>query len=294
MCNLREYRQIGRLDATDTFNLNGDIKSPTLRYVYLNLGIDFNIGENCFAGCRGLEIVETAENIISVGESAFSKCESLTSIDLSHCTRVDLEAFYYCVKLARIELLRCEYIGNHAFFECNSLHDLCLRMCSIGFGAFSGSFIQGAKLGLQRCSIHRDSFSHTHIGTLYIENSTVSNIGTFQACRHLTSVVWRNTAPEYATLHITSLCFAGCLALQKVVIQAEVITLEPECFKVCSALQTLMIHATKECSVESDSFIGCESLMHLHFAQQPRLQQGALTGTPRELQLQYALLGYTL
>ena len=62
--------------------------------------------------------------LITVGDYAFSSCESLTSINLPNVTTVGSNAFSYCKSLTSINLPNVTTVGSNAFRSCNSLMEI--------------------------------------------------------------------------------------------------------------------------------------------------------------------------
>lgn len=85
------------------------------------------IPEEAFYGCA-LEIVTLPEGIITIGKSAFSFCQSLTSIQLPETLiNIGSRAFYYCTSLKSILLPgSLTQIGGGLFEVCNQLTSVTL------------------------------------------------------------------------------------------------------------------------------------------------------------------------
>lgn len=83
--------------------------------------------------------------ITSIGDAAFYRCESLTSITLPEgTTSIGNSAFFQCTSLTSVDLSRCTNltsIGEYAFSGCNALTSVdlsgCTNLTSIGHGSFS-------------------------------------------------------------------------------------------------------------------------------------------------------------
>lgn len=80
-----------------------------------------------------------AKSILSVQESAFEGCTSLTDVTLSNCTTIEDHAFENCTALKDVKGIdNVKKIGNFAFAQDNILSAYDFSECSsIGYGAFA-------------------------------------------------------------------------------------------------------------------------------------------------------------
>ena len=78
--------------------------------------------------------------VTAIGDSAFRKCDALTSVTISDSvTTIDKDAFYYCKCLNSVKIGNSvETIGNNAFRECKALTSVAFpaSVKSIGSMAF--------------------------------------------------------------------------------------------------------------------------------------------------------------
>ena len=113
----------------------------SLNYVAIPNGVT-SIGELAFYGCASLTSVTIGNSVTSIGNSAFSKCNLLTSINIPNSvTSIGGGAFYNCGNLTSIILGNSvTSIGNGAFANCNRLYTITIpnSVTSIGNGAFTG------------------------------------------------------------------------------------------------------------------------------------------------------------
>ena len=122
--------------------------------------------------------------VTSIGEGAFSRYTSLTSVTIpSSVTSIGDYAFYRCTSLASIDIPNSvTSVGNYAFVYCTSLAsiDIPNSVTSIGGYAFSGC---------------------TSLASIDIPNS-VTNIGSnvFNYCDGLENVDVENDNPKYMSL----------------------------------------------------------------------------------------------
>ena len=99
-----------------------------------------SIGNSAFSGCSSLTSVSIPSSVTSIGESAFSSCSSLTSVSIpSSVTIIEKRAFEKCSSLASITIpSSVTSIGESAFEKCSSLASITIpsSVTSIGEWAF--------------------------------------------------------------------------------------------------------------------------------------------------------------
>lgn len=96
-----------------------EFSSPAYRLKKIIISSGTEIYPYAFSHMDFSEIV-LPDTITKVSENAFSGCESLKSIDISHTVRIEKKAFTDCHKLIRLDLGECiEYIDDNAFSFCN-------------------------------------------------------------------------------------------------------------------------------------------------------------------------------
>ena len=109
--------------------------------VYLLDGI-LSIGDEAFAGCKKLEVIEIPSTVVRIGKGAFAGCESLKEIILpDSLIEIEEGAFAGCSSLERVVTKdKLTTIGDNVFLGCESLAvlELAEGLVSIGEFAFSG------------------------------------------------------------------------------------------------------------------------------------------------------------
>ena len=82
-----------------------------------------SIGNSAFKYCSSLTSIEIPSSVTSIGDTAFYKCSSLTSIKIPNSvTSIEDRAFCGCSSLTSIEIPNSvTSIGGYAFFGCSSL-----------------------------------------------------------------------------------------------------------------------------------------------------------------------------
>ena len=100
-----------------------------------------SIGESAFSGCTGLTSIEFPEKLSSIGSAAFGGCEGLTSITIPEgVASVEGSTFRNCSGLSDVKLpSSLTSIGDFAFSDCYSLRSLTIPegVTQIGMSAFN-------------------------------------------------------------------------------------------------------------------------------------------------------------
>ena len=240
-----------------------------------------SIGNGAFGGCKSLTsivvdagnsiydsrngcnaIIETASNtliigcqntiipnsVISIGDSAFYYCKSLTSIQIPNSvTSIEDEAFYGCSSLTSIQIPnRVRSIGEWAFCGCSSLTSIEIPNSVTRIGNYA----------FQSCS---------SLTSIDIPNS-VTSIGysAFCDCLNLTSIQIPNRVTS-----IGGSAFSGCSKLTSIVIGNSVTSIGDYAFYNCDNLTKITCLATNPPTIGPDTFsnysaelyvlVGCKS-----------------------------------
>ena len=173
------------------------------------------IGNQAFSGCNSLTSINISNSVTTIGWAAFSDCDSLTSINIPNSVTT---------------------IGNGAFRDCKSLTSINIpnSVTTIGKDVFWG------------CK---------SLTSINIPNS-VTTIGkaAFCRCESLNSI----NIPNSVTT-IGSLAFACCLSLTSINVPNSVTTIENRAFTSCESLTSINI-PNSVTTIKSQAFNGCISL----------------------------------
>ena len=78
------------------------------------------------------------DKITTIGDSTFSYCKKLTSINCLQVTNIGYEAFSHCFALTSINFPKLNEIGAYAFSHCSALTSITLpKVTTINYFAFS-------------------------------------------------------------------------------------------------------------------------------------------------------------
>ena len=82
-----------------------------------------SIGDSAFSSCDSLTSVSIPDSVTSIGDSAFFWCSSLTSVSIpDSVTSIGDEAFYSCSSLTSVNIPdSVTSIGDYAFGDCSNL-----------------------------------------------------------------------------------------------------------------------------------------------------------------------------
>ena len=177
-------------------------------------------------------------SVTSIGDDAFNRCTSLTSVTIPNSvTSIGEYAFYGCTSLTSITIGNSvTSIGLYAFYGCTSLASITIPngVTSIGWGAFSDC---------------------TSLKNISIPNSVKSIEGwTFSDCTSLTSITIGNSVTS-----IPQQAFSGCTSLTSVTIPDSVTSIGWQAFFGCTSLESITIPDSVT-SIGDDAFYGCTSI----------------------------------
>ena len=138
------------------------------------------IRRSCFRSCTGITSI-IADSVINLGSgnavSIFQECTNLESIHMANLETIGNSQYFMsgCTKLTAVYLPKLYDTGDYAFQNCSLLTAISLPSASGGYRSFQG------------CS----SLQIVDYGGI---RSEAINIGNFQGCGSLKTLVLRNTS----------------------------------------------------------------------------------------------------
>ena len=219
-----------------------------------------SIGDSAFSGCSSLTSITLPDSLTSIGSSAFENCSSLTSITIpDSVTSIGDAAFRYCSSLTDINIPdSLTSIGVYAFGYCSSLTSVTIpgSVTSIGSFAFSScSSLTSITLPDSLTSIGSSAFGYCSSLTSVTLPDSVTSIGdsAFYNCSSLTDI----TIPGSVT-SIGRYAF-GDSGLANVTIQEGVTSIGKSAFEDCSSLTDITLPDSVT-SIGDSAFRYCSSL----------------------------------
>ena len=182
-------------------------------------------------------------SVTSIGDCAFSGCESLKEINIPNSvTSIGDYAFAGCYSLKEINIPNSvTSIGDYAFARCDYLKEINIPnlVTSIGKGAFSlCKYIEEITIPNSVTSIGKSTFYYCHsLIEINIPNS-VTSIGNnaFSECKSLKEI----TIPNSVT-SIGDKAFEGCRSLTEINIPDSVTSIGDKAFSECESLTEITI-----------------------------------------------------
>ena len=180
-----------------------------------------SIGESAFQSCTSLTSVTIPDSVTSIGQGAFNGCSNLTSIVIpDSVTSIGNWAFYYCTRLTSVTIPdSVTSIGVGVFAYCGSLTsiDIPSGVTSIGGDAFRNcTSLTSINIPSGVTSIGGDAFAYCVSLTSCTIGNGVTSIGNqaFSYCTRLTSIASNAmTAPTIQSDTFQSIKTSGTLTV---------------------------------------------------------------------------------
>ena len=155
---------------------------------FSNKFLSFSIGDSAFEKCSSLTSITIQDSVMSIGDDAFKECTSLTSITIPDSVKsIGEEAFKNCSALTSVT------IGNsitsicwNVFYGCNKLREVV-----IGDKTFEASEVTNGKCKAYKAfnsDLTCRSFQYEEGKTYEIEDEPKLCKQGFHACLRLTDV----------------------------------------------------------------------------------------------------------
>ena len=245
----------------------GDLSIPssfTLSFFQDPLPVT-HIGNSAFYKCEGLTSVTIPSGIMSIGDSAFRECSGLMSVVIpASVTSIGEYAFCACSGVRYVSMptsVTRMSIGKYAFAGCGKLKSkmsIPSGVTSIGEHAFDGcGGLESLIIPASVTSIGDYAFYGCSGLGFVDDSSSVSSIGegTFAYC----SGLWWVSLPKQVT-RIGKGAFFGCSGLTDAYLWSNVMSIGISAFAGCSRLRSMTIPESVE-EIGASAFENCIGLM---------------------------------
>lgn len=198
-----------------------------------------SIGCSAFSECESLTSVTIPEGVVSIGDYAFYKCKNLLAVSVpAGLLKIGNSSFSHCESLLSVSLPNSlTAIGDWAFSWCNRLTSFAIPANTISLGG------------------HMLAYCENLASVKIPDGVTVIREGAFDGCKKMSSVVIPDS--------VTTLChevFSGCMGLTAVTIPTGVTKIGSWAFHNCENLIAVTI-PDEVTTIEGWTFCNCKSLV---------------------------------
>jgi hypothetical protein len=151
-----------------------------------------SIGDSAFSGCESLTNIAIPNRVTNIGNTAFYWCTSLTSVTIgTNVTSIGNYAFQYCADLTSITIPNSvTNIGDVAFNWCTSLIAITVDTLNPVYSSVNGVLFNKSQTTLIQCPAGK--------GGSYTVPNSVNYVGddAFYNCTNLIGIYFQGNAPN--------------------------------------------------------------------------------------------------
>lgn len=218
-----------------------------------------SVGNYAFHRNENLETINI--DCETIGDEAFSDCDSLTNITLGSSVKtLGRAVFYTCDALERVEIpSTVTDIGEKTFYSCPALKEAIIRAGTVKAGTFYNCRALTTLIISDNATLDASfTVGNTHaketLETVKIERGEIGN-SAFSNCTNLTTVELGDGVTS-----IGKSAFLKCTQLPSITIGSGVISIGTSAFSGCTALTNANIGSG---AIGESAFNGCTSLTNV-------------------------------
>ena len=272
-----EISGTGNMTNYSSYNRPWEDSKDLITTVTIGNGVT-SIGEQAFSYCDSLTSITIPDSVTSIGMQAFSSCDSLTSVTIGNgVKKIGEHAFSFCDSLTSMTIgSGVTSIGNEAFRYCSSLTSITIpnSVTSIGSEAFYGcSSLTSATIGSGVTSIGNDAFDNCDklnqinvdtANTVYSsENGVLFNKDKTELIRYPEGKADTSYSIPDSVTSIGYSAFYGCGSLTSITIPDSVTSIGTQAFLYCDSLTSITI-PNSVTRIGSYAFNGCKKLTQIN------------------------------
>lgn len=235
---------------------NSSFRQSGLEQVTVSGG---SVGQYAFH--RNVSLKKIDINCETIGDEAFSGCDSLTDITLGSSVKIlGDKVFYTCDALERVEIpSTVTDIGEKTFYSCPALKEAIIRAGTVKAGTFYNCraltiLIISDNATLDATFTVRNAYASGTLETVKIERGEIGN-SAFSNCTRLANVELGNGVTSIGTS-----AFIRCTQLPSITIGSGVTSIGKNAFNGCAALTEAVIQSG---AIGESAFNGCTSLANV-------------------------------